>query len=49
MYEGAGDIWVTPFLWKHEAQFLHFVFLFVGFYSHGKGLTNGLYLVSDND
>lgn len=29
-------------------SFLHFVFVIVGFYSHLKGWTNGVYLASDN-
>lgn len=29
-------------------SFLHFVFVIVGFYSHLKGLTNGVYLAGDN-
>lgn len=29
-------------------SFLHFGFVVVGFYSHLKRLTNGVYLVSDN-
>lgn len=29
-------------------SFLHFVFVIVGFYSHLKGPTNGVYLAGDN-
>lgn len=31
---------------KHS--FFHFVFVIVRFYSHLKGLTNGVYLAGDN-
>lgn len=29
-------------------SFFHFVFVIVGFYSHLKGLTNGVYFADDN-